>query len=373
MPYFSLGSLEDQQNITTTETITLLHQSLQALEYLHSHQLEKKRVAHRDIKPANILVVSRSPFHIKLADFGLAQDCFDLITHCGTFLYAAPEVHSNQLYTTAVDVWSLGVVVFQYAYGLPEEATQRSIPTTAHTWCEQLVDEVNQAYSHPLKYLLSAHLIRMEASQRHSAGQCLEKASAMKLFDNLISDSGNIPANQQTAVNNIMSDNDSSTTIILGALWGAQETSNVRDDNRKIYYGAQHTTGILEFPIAQEPRGANRSLFDGFGSAGEQWAGSVEAPGDLHRVPAKAQATCSTSYKWQQTRAIASSKKSPRRGRDKSQQPDIRHKDWSVLCTSAVSGDYLGNDAQSIQFRTMYDAVLDLLRNCNWDTVLVKL
>ncbi|KAI9670781.1 MAG: hypothetical protein M1817_003892 [Caeruleum heppii] len=122
MPYFESGNLEDAVGITVVETISLLYQSLQALVYLHYYRIDRKRIAHRDIKPANILIVSRVPFCVKLADFGLAQDRSDLVTHCGTLAYVASKVLANkEAYTTAVDIWSLGVVVLQYAFGLPEE------------------------------------------------------------------------------------------------------------------------------------------------------------------------------------------------------------------------------------------------------------
>ncbi len=52
--------------------------------------------------------------------FGLATDAYILKTHCGTPLYAAPEIWSGVSYTVAVDIWSLGVIPFQYAYGLPK-------------------------------------------------------------------------------------------------------------------------------------------------------------------------------------------------------------------------------------------------------------
>ncbi|KAF7502517.1 hypothetical protein GJ744_005638 [Endocarpon pusillum] len=122
MPYFPLGNLEDlhgESPITEEEKVSLLFQALNALKYL-----PPRGVAHRDLKPANILVASRSPLNIQLADFGLANDKPDLETLCGTQLYTAPEVYLGKKYSALVDLWSLGVIIFQYVYGLPKATRQ---------------------------------------------------------------------------------------------------------------------------------------------------------------------------------------------------------------------------------------------------------
>ena len=89
MEYLPLGDLTCQGLITEEETLQILCQGIQALEYLHSHS---PPLAHRDIKPANILVRSRMPFVIKLVDFGLAKNDAFLKTFCGSNEYAAPEI-----------------------------------------------------------------------------------------------------------------------------------------------------------------------------------------------------------------------------------------------------------------------------------------
>ncbi|KAF3479608.1 uncharacterized protein GIQ15_06584 [Arthroderma uncinatum] len=90
-------------------------QLLQGLEYMHTNKF-----THRDLKPENIFVVSKGPrWWVKIGDFGLSkrvEESTALKTRIGTFHYMAPEMrrHSgrrvgNPGYTSAVDMWSLGV------------------------------------------------------------------------------------------------------------------------------------------------------------------------------------------------------------------------------------------------------------------------
>ncbi|RHZ68359.1 hypothetical protein CDV55_107645 [Aspergillus turcosus] len=80
-------------------------------------------ITHRDIKPQNILVVEKDPLRVKIADFGISKRISthqtDLKTRVGTDGYSAPEILSlfdadkrDSLYTSAVDIWSLGCVLY---------------------------------------------------------------------------------------------------------------------------------------------------------------------------------------------------------------------------------------------------------------------
>ena len=74
------------------------------------------------MKPENILLVSNqmNDFRVKIADLGFAQQ-FDkekgLELVLGTPLYMAPELVQHQKYSEKVDVWSLGVIVYQLLSG----------------------------------------------------------------------------------------------------------------------------------------------------------------------------------------------------------------------------------------------------------------
>jgi serine/threonine protein kinase len=80
-----------------------------AVGYMHS-----KRLLHRDIKPENILLDEH--LNPKLCDFGWAtelkgSECRK--TFCGTYEYMAPEIFETESYDSAVDVWSLGILLYE--------------------------------------------------------------------------------------------------------------------------------------------------------------------------------------------------------------------------------------------------------------------
>lgn len=89
-------------------------QIVSAVDYLHSNH-----VTHRDLKPENILMVSSEKETLcKVTDFGLAKlatTMSSMTTFCGTPLFVAPEVilaQGSASYTSAVDLWSLGVLLY---------------------------------------------------------------------------------------------------------------------------------------------------------------------------------------------------------------------------------------------------------------------
>ena len=171
MEYMPRGNLTDEQKrrgMAVEECMLLLRQGLQALVHIHSHGY-----THRDVKPDNVLVKSRTPFHIMLADFGLSQSNSILFTFCGTSRYLAPEITRSQKwkYTPVVDVWALGVVVFESAYGLPNNHK------TNKPWAKIVIDTANDFDSDRLVDLLCTGMLVEDYRERLPAETCLEQAS----------------------------------------------------------------------------------------------------------------------------------------------------------------------------------------------------
>lgn len=133
-----------KNNLREDETKALFRQLLNGLKYLHS-----RNIIHRDIKPENILLSiskRRSPeeialgpwdddeldIQVKIADFGLAKFTGEMKftnTLCGTPSYVAPEVLVKTGYTSRVDMWSAGVLLYVCLCGFPPFSEQLAPPS----------------------------------------------------------------------------------------------------------------------------------------------------------------------------------------------------------------------------------------------------
>eukprot|EP00698_Gefionella_okellyi_P023450 TRINITY_DN8022_c0_g1_i1.p1 TRINITY_DN8022_c0_g1~~TRINITY_DN8022_c0_g1_i1.p1 ORF type:complete len:236 (+),score=18.04 TRINITY_DN8022_c0_g1_i1:342-1049(+) len=94
-----------------------IYQLLTGINYCHRHI-----VLHRDIKPQNLLIDDVG--HLKIADFGLSR-AFGIPIRCYThevvtLWYRAPEILlGSKLYSTPVDLWSVGCVFAELTTGHP--------------------------------------------------------------------------------------------------------------------------------------------------------------------------------------------------------------------------------------------------------------
>jgi serine/threonine protein kinase/TolB-like protein/Tfp pilus assembly protein PilF len=110
----------DRHGLNLKARLELFLEVLRAVEYAHNHG-----VVHRDLKPSNILVSSEG--EIRLLDFGIAKllvkgeaEATELTRVGGRALtpeYASPEQLAGRPVTTASDVFSLGVVLFELLTG----------------------------------------------------------------------------------------------------------------------------------------------------------------------------------------------------------------------------------------------------------------
>lgn len=231
MEYLPLGNLayqDFQDYITEEETIQTLYQGLQALEYLHSHS---PPIAHRDIKPENILVRSRVPFVIKLVDFGLAKNDSSLKTLCGSNEYAAPEIWERHHYTAVVDIWSLGVVILQYGYGLPWPSQERK----GRPWCQDIAKKAREREGEgdTLMDLISTKMLKTDYRHRGSAIDCLGEVYRLGFHEIQTVDVGRTTPTGKTADRDDVTRSKSVIVQPLPHAQHAQEPSTVKGPEMK--------------------------------------------------------------------------------------------------------------------------------------------
>ncbi|KAF1982361.1 lanosterol 14-alpha-demethylase [Aulographum hederae CBS 113979] len=169
-----------KQKLTEADARKVFVQLFQALKYLH-----ERNIVHRDIKPENILLVDKQ-LNVKLADFGLAkiigEESFTT-TLCGTPSYVAPEIlksSNHRRYTRAVDVWSLGVVLYICLCGFPPFSDELYSPDNPYTLAEQIL---NGRFDYPSPYWDSVgdpaldlidRMLTVDVDKRITIDECLE-------------------------------------------------------------------------------------------------------------------------------------------------------------------------------------------------------
>ncbi|PYI10520.1 Pkinase-domain-containing protein [Aspergillus sclerotiicarbonarius CBS 121057] len=170
-----------ERNLPESQTRHIFLQLFEGLKYLHD-----RGIVHRDIKPENILVTDNK-LTVKLGDFGLAkiigEDSFTT-TLCGTpSCDVAPEIleeSRHRKYTKAVDVWSLGVVLYICLCGFPPFSDELYTPEHPYTLAQQIK---NGHFDYPSPYWdtvgdpaldLIDRMLAINVNDRITVDECLE-------------------------------------------------------------------------------------------------------------------------------------------------------------------------------------------------------
>ena len=117
MEYAPNGNLyqmikKEKTGFSESKSFDYFIQVINAVYYLHSNN-----IIHRDIKPENLLLCEDNK--LKLCDFGWSKELSleNRSTFCGTMEYMAPEIVGSENYDYSVDIWSLGILLYELLFG----------------------------------------------------------------------------------------------------------------------------------------------------------------------------------------------------------------------------------------------------------------
>ena len=103
------------RTINTQQVASIIKDVISATYFLHHMN---PPIVHRDIKPENVLLAEN--MRAKLTDFGWSnymQGDIKRTTVCGTPIYLAPEMINNTGHDEKVDIWCIGVLLFELMTG----------------------------------------------------------------------------------------------------------------------------------------------------------------------------------------------------------------------------------------------------------------
>jgi non-specific serine/threonine protein kinase/serine/threonine-protein kinase len=157
VPFFVMEHVEgqpidryaDEHQLSTIDRLKLFRTVCVAVQYAHQNL-----IIHRDLKPTNILVTSEGD--PKLLDFGIAKllvaddsgatDETAAMFRVMTPEYASPEQVKGEPITTATDVYSLGVVLYELLTGQrPHKFRSRQPADIAEAICIKEPEKPSQA------------------------------------------------------------------------------------------------------------------------------------------------------------------------------------------------------------------------------------
>eukprot|EP00842_Homolaphlyctis_polyrhiza_P002412 jgi/Hompol1/3171/HPOL_003145-RA len=151
-------------------------QMANALAYLH-----KKHVIHRDIKPENLLLGLKG--ELKIADFGWSVHAPNARrqTFCGTLDYLPPEMVNGQDHNEKVDLWSLGILCYEFLVGVPPFEDRRGHQDT-YKRIRTLDLKIPSSVSPEAQDLIK-RLLQLDPNQRMPLDQVLNHPWILKYAD----------------------------------------------------------------------------------------------------------------------------------------------------------------------------------------------
>ena len=173
MPHASKGQLYSllrrQVRFDQRTAAQYMREVLEAVRYIHSFS---PKIIHRDIKPENLLLDEN--YRVLLSDFGWSNFLDEneyRKTFCGTPEYLSPEMAKKSGHNEMVDIWALGVLLFEFLAGYAPFSG--SCPKELYTNIKKL--KVNWPVDFPpLAKNLVSKILKLNPSERLSVEEILD-------------------------------------------------------------------------------------------------------------------------------------------------------------------------------------------------------
>ena len=174
---YNLLTLDKKRQLSTKFVASIMKDVISATYFLH---YMNPPIIHRDIKPENVLL--NEGIVAKLTDFGWSnyiQEDKERKTVCGTPIYLAPEIIKEQGHDERVDIWCIGVLLFELITGnVPFkgndiETLKSNILHLRIAWPKEMNPDAKD---------LISKILKLDPSQRISLEDMLEHPFFLKYF-----------------------------------------------------------------------------------------------------------------------------------------------------------------------------------------------
>ena len=164
------------------QKLSVMEQICEGLEYAHEHNL-----VHRDIKPANLFLENSG--RAVVLDFGMVRVAESELTQAGSAVgtanFMAPEQIRGERCTPASDVFSAGLVFFQFAGGRhPFSSKEKSLAQVISAIVFEAPPKLSQICADApegLEFLLNKALEKDAAKRFRNAGELKQAISVCRL------------------------------------------------------------------------------------------------------------------------------------------------------------------------------------------------